>query len=100
VPNGVHQEQKFSSLKQKSIAVSSVATNFVHHIQAARPTCAPSGLQQEQKFSWLKQKSIAVSSVATNFVHHIQAARPVRAERLASGAEILLAQAKIHSGVE
>jgi hypothetical protein len=41
-----------------------------------------------------------VSSVATNFVHHIQAARPVRAERLASGAEILLAQAKIHSGVE
>jgi hypothetical protein len=57
-------------------------------------------LQQEQKFSWLKQKSIAVSSVATNFVHHIQAARPVRAERLASGGEILLAQAKIHSGVE
>jgi hypothetical protein len=64
VPNGSHQEQKFSWLKQKSIAVSSVATNFAHHIQAARPICAPSGLQQEQKFSWLKQKSIAVWSEA------------------------------------
>jgi hypothetical protein len=60
----------------------------------------PNGFHQEQKFSSLKQKYVAVCRQRQIYSPHPSREADLRAKRLAAGAEILLAQAKIHSGVE
>jgi hypothetical protein len=100
VPNGFHQEQKFSSLKQESVAVCRQRQILSTTIQTARPVGAEwlaSGAEITQQG---QMHHSGVERSDKFCPPHPSREADLRAKLLAAGAEILLAQAKIHSGVE